>query len=72
MQKLSIKVRFGTALREKRNLHGITQEELASLTNMSRSYISEVECGKQNISLQKAERLALALGYELIDLLGKT
>jgi transcriptional regulator with XRE-family HTH domain len=64
-----IVVRFGLALRRKRNLKGITQSALAALTGVSRSYISEVECGRQNISLEKAELLAQAVGCRLADLL---
>ena len=67
----SVVNRFGTALREHRKQQGLTQAELAAAIGTSRSYISEVECGRENISLERAERLAQALGYSLIELLGE-
>lgn len=61
--------RFGRALRAKRIQLGITQTELAELAQVNRSYLSELEQGKAGISLEKAEKLAKALNYELKDLL---
>ena len=65
----SASARFGIALRRRRVEVGLTQEQIASRSGMSRSYISEVECGKENISLERAERLALAVDSTLLQLL---
>lgn len=65
----SILVRFGAALKERRRSCGLTQAELAQKSGLNRSYISEVECGRENISLERAERLAVALDCALADLL---
>jgi len=67
----SITVRFGLALREQRKRLGMTQAALAAATGLSRSYISEVECGREHISLERAERLARAMDCTLTDLLGE-
>lgn len=64
-----IVIRFGTNLRRQRQELGMTQEQLATAAKLSRSYISEVECGRQNIALERAARLADALGCQLIDLI---
>ncbi|MBI4785462.1 MAG: helix-turn-helix transcriptional regulator [Chloroflexi bacterium] len=64
-----IMARFGAALRERRKQQGMTQAELAVAAGLSRSYLSEVECGQESISLERAERLAEALGCKLSDLL---
>jgi predicted transcriptional regulator len=61
--------RFGSALKKYRQSKGITQTELAKVSGLSRSYISEVEGGHASISLDRAERLAKALGSNLADLL---
>ena len=61
--------RFGTALRHRRVELGLTQEEVAAHSGLSRTYISEVECGKANISLERAERLAQAVESTLVQLL---
>lgn len=65
----TITIRFGMALREQRKHLGATQSDLSAATGLSRSYISEVECGRENISLERAERLAQAVNSTLSDLL---
>jgi DNA-binding XRE family transcriptional regulator len=65
----SATARFGVALKEKRRTLGLTQSELAKLAGLSRSYISEVECGREGISLERAEKLAKAVQSHLSELL---
>ena len=64
-----VTMRFGMALREKRRALGLTQADLARITGMSRSYISEVEGGHENISLERAEKLASAVQCSLAELI---
>jgi len=64
-----IAFQFGRALRTKRLQLGLTQQNLADVSGLNRSYISEVECGRVSISLARAERLANAVGSTLVDLL---
>ena len=64
-----IVAQFGTTLRERRREAGMTQAELAAAAGLSRSYLSEVECGRESISLERAARLADALECRLADLL---
>lgn len=70
-RRQNISVRFGQALRERRKQQGLTQAELSIRASVSRSYISEVECGRENVSLEWAERLAHALDCRLSDLIGE-
>jgi len=65
----AIATKFGHAIRARRELSGITQTELAKHANLNRSYLSELEHGLTNISLDRAERIAKALGCTLRDLL---
>jgi transcriptional regulator with XRE-family HTH domain len=62
-------VRFGERLREVRQRAGVSQEKLADLAGLHRTYVSSVERGKRNISLQNIERLAIALGVTMPDLM---
>jgi transcriptional regulator with XRE-family HTH domain len=62
-------VRFGNRLREVREAAGVSQEKLAELAGLHRTYVSSVERGKRNISLQNIERLALALGVSMKELM---
>ncbi len=64
-----VMARFGKQLREVREEAGISQERLAELAGLHRTYVSSVERGKNNISLINIERLALALGKSLRDLM---
>ena len=64
-----VKTLFGAAVRQRRLELRLTQREVSLAARLSRSFISEVECGHENISLERADRLAQALGTELCDLL---
>lgn len=63
-----IAVRFGNAIRVIRRREGISQEELADRCGLHRTYISDIELGKRNVSLENIDRLACALNISLIDL----
>ena len=62
-------VRFGRRLREVRQGRGISQEKLAELAGLHRTYVSSVERGQQNISLLNIESLAQALGVKMAELM---
>lgn len=54
--------RFGEKVREQRIKKGLSQEELAELSGLHRTYISSLELGKRNVSLINIHALAKALG----------
>ena len=61
--------RFGKKMREVRRDKGISQEKLADLAGLHRTYVSLVERGECNISLLNIEKLASALDVALKDLM---
>ena len=61
--------RFAEALRVTRRAKGYSQERLAVAAGIHRTYMSAIERGKVNVSLEVAARLAQALGMKLSDLL---
>lgn len=61
--------KFGSALRRQRILLGMTQSELSQKSGINRSYISEVERGKENISLDRADILSRCVFSTLSELL---
>jgi len=62
-------VRFGVRLRRVRTRQGISQERLAELAGLHRTYVSSVERGLRNISLLNIEKLARALEVPLTSLM---
>lgn len=65
-------VRFGKRLRQIREKVGVSQEKLAEMAELHRTYVSSVERGKRNISILNIERLAKALGVRMADLMPDT
>ena len=52
---------FGRKVRQARKDKGWTQEQLAFEAGVKRAYLSEVENGQRNVSLDVVEKLAKAL-----------
>lgn len=52
-------------VRQARNKLGLTQDELASRAGLHRTYVSDVERGRRNVSLQSIERLAEGLNVPI-------
>ena len=64
---MDIKILVGKRVKDLRNKLGISQEELADIAQLDRTYITSVECGRRNISIVNIEKLAKALGVTLGD-----
>lgn len=62
----------GSNIRTCRTNAGLTLEELAEKAELSWPYLSEVERGRENISLDKLARLAHALDVRLTKLVENT
>ncbi len=60
---------FGTNLREFRNKLEISQEELADICGLHRTYISDLERFQRNIALNNIQKIADALDIEAYRLL---
>ena len=65
MQPIDVKSRLGAEVKRRRSKLGISQEELGERAALHRTYVSDVEAGKRNLSLASLERLARALGSSL-------
>ncbi|MCC4834773.1 helix-turn-helix domain-containing protein [Shewanella sp. 10N.7] len=62
-------IRFGAKLRNKRKTLGISQDKLALLAEIDRSYAGRIERGEVNITLEKAYQLAEVLECDVRELL---
>lgn len=61
MTTLELKALLGTAIKNHRSALGVSQEELAYRAGLHRTYISDVERGARNPSVESIEKLARAL-----------
>jgi transcriptional regulator with XRE-family HTH domain len=55
-------------MRSHRSARGLSQEALAALVGLHRTYIGSVERGERNVSLDNLERIANALNMSLAEL----
>jgi len=65
----TIAIKFGRVVREHRERLSLSQEALAELARLSRSYLGEVERGSATPSLETMQKIAEALDQNLSDLL---
>ena len=63
-----VKSMLGSAIRKHRAKLRISQEELAYRAGLHRTYISDVERGSRNVSLESIEKIAHALGMSVAKL----
>lgn len=59
--------KIGERIRELRSRSGISQEALAHLADLDRTYVNSVENGKRNISIENIEKIAKALDISVKD-----
>ncbi len=61
---------IGLTIRSLRHERGLSQEMLAELAHIDRSYMSSIERGLRNVSVLNIARIATALDVPVRDLLG--
>ena len=65
----NIRVRFGKALRQRRNKLGVSQEAFADMCELDRTYIGGIERGERNVALVNIEKIAKTLRISVSELL---
>lgn len=68
MMQTELLIRFGKTIRRLRTQQNISQEAFADLCDLHRTYISDIELGKRNVSLENIEKIATALGTNVSQL----
>lgn len=66
---VTARLAFATSVHRLRLERRLSQEDLAELSELHRTYVGSVERGERNVSIDNMERLALALGVHLRDML---
>ena len=56
---------FGQNVRIARLKRGLTQVEVANATGMSLTYVSKIENGEKNVTLDTMKKLAVVLDFDL-------
>jgi transcriptional regulator with XRE-family HTH domain len=64
---MNIKVNFGLRLKELRQSRQLSQEALANKADLDRTYVTDVENGRRNISIENIEKLVKALEISIAD-----
>lgn len=67
----SMAYRFGQVIRENRRSRALSQEALADLADLNRSYLARVERGLAAPSVETMQKLADGLGEKLSSLIAQ-
>jgi len=68
---LNILKTIGANIKHYRVIIGLSQEKLAELAGLHRTYVGAVERGERNISVKNIAKIATALGIEPYQLMKK-
>ena len=64
---MKIETKFGARVKELRLKKNLSQEALAHEADIDRTYMTSVENGKRNISIQNIEKIIKALGVSFAE-----
>ena len=68
MEKENILIQFGQKVQRLRNEKGLSQEQLAEIAHVHRTYIGMIERAEKNITLLNIEKISKALKVNIKDL----
>jgi transcriptional regulator with XRE-family HTH domain len=60
---------LGIAIKRLRGQKGLSQEALATACGLHRTYVGGIERGERNVSIDNIERISMALGCSVAELL---
>ena len=64
---MDIKQKVGLRIKELRSQKEMSQEEVANTAEMERSFMTHIESGRRNISVETLQRILSALGISFKD-----
>jgi transcriptional regulator with XRE-family HTH domain len=65
---MNIKNKLWNRVRELRKEQWLKQQELADKTGLHRTYISDIERGVKNVSVENIEKIAIAMSLDIKEL----
>ena len=66
---MNIKTKFGVRIKSLRLEKKLSQEKLANLAELDRTYMQSIEKGERNVSIITIEKLSIALNIPIYELL---
>jgi len=66
---MDVRLRLAANVRRLRKQTGLSQEKFAIEHGIDRTYVSAIERGRRNPTIVVVERIAIALGVDVIELL---
>jgi len=69
---MDIKKKFGNQVKKLRLQKGLSQEKLALLSNLDRTYLPSIEKGNRNVSITVVEKIAKALNVNISDMFNES
>lgn len=66
--KTDVKMLVGRRIKSLRKASRLTQEQLAERANLHAKYVSSLECGRENPTLDVFLKISSALGLEVADI----
>lgn len=66
---MNLQKQIGENIRSLRNAIGISQEKLAELSDLDRTYVQSIEKGNRNISVEVLLKLSRGLNVKVTDIL---
>ncbi len=70
-KKPSTLIKFGHAVRDERKKAGLSQEKLAELADVHRTYIGMIERAEKNVTLLNIKKIAKGLGVPISQIIKK-
>jgi transcriptional regulator with XRE-family HTH domain len=64
---MNVKEKFGNKVKELREQKGYSIEYLSNISNVDRTYVSDIEKGKRNVSIEIMEKIIIALDSDLAN-----
>lgn len=58
---MDINIKIGDRIRELRKAKGLSQEALANIAEVDRTYMTKVETGKRNVTVKILDKIIIAL-----------
>ena len=66
---MDVRKQFGKRIKELRQSKELSQEALAHLAELDRTYIPSIEKGERNVSIEVLHKLSIAFGISISELL---